>query len=195
MGYSIDSLTDNCYPNTAVLINKLDIHEQKLLDEAEQMITAINYAKAEKEIKFENVDFEFYKMIHQRLFIDLYEWAGSVRNVDIFKKGTAFCRHDEIEYLAKKMFDRLKSNNYLKNYKYAVFLDEFTDLYINLNFLHPFREGNGRTQRLFLTLLAQNVGYSINFKNIDADILMIATIKSAQGDITLLKTVLNEILE
>ena len=50
-----------------------------------------------------------------------------------------------------------------------------------MNMLHPFREGNGRTQRLFFTLLIRRAGYEIDFERCDMDELMIATIYAAQG--------------
>lgn len=58
---------------------------------------------------------------------------------------------------------------------------ELTDLYQRTNELHPFREGNGRTQRLFLMQLAEHAGYTLNFYDIDSDELMLATIYSVQG--------------
>lgn len=143
MAYSLDSLKDDCYPGTTVLINKLDIRNDKLLAEAEQTITAINYAQIETEMKFVDVDFEYYKNIHKRLFYDIYEWAGMVRSVNLSKKGTAFCEYKEINELAEKRFDRLKRDNFLVNLDFETFVDEFTDLYVDLNYLHPFREGNG----------------------------------------------------
>lgn len=195
MAYSLDSLKDDCYPGTTVLINKLDIRNDKLLAEAEQTITAINYAQIETEIKFVDVDFEFYKNIHKRLFYDIYEWAGMVRSVNLSKKGTAFCEYKEIDELAEKRFDSLKRDNFLVNLDFETFVDEFTDLYVDLNYLHPFREGNGRTHRLFLTLLVRNAGYDIDFSQCDIDMLMIATIKSAQGDVALLRTIISDIIK
>ncbi len=195
MAYSLDSLKDDCYPGTTVLINKLDIRNDKLLAEAEQTITAINYAQIETEMKFVDVDFEFYKGIHRHLFYDIYEWAGMVRSVNLSKKGTAFCEYDKINELAEKRFERLKKDNFLVDLDFEAFVDEFTDLYVDLNYLHPFREGNGRTHRLFLTLLAQNAGYSIDFSQCDLDMLMIATIKSAQGDAELLRTIISELIK
>lgn len=195
MAYSLDSLKDDCYPGTTVLINKLDIRNDKLLAEAEQTITAINYAQIETEMKFVDVDFEYYKNIHKRLFYDIYEWAGMVRSVNLSKKGTAFCEYKEINELAEKRFDRLKRDNFLVDLDFETFVDEFTDLYVDLNYLHPFREGNGRTHRLFLTLLARNTGYSIDFSQCDLDMLMIATIKSAQGDVGLLRTIISELIK
>lgn len=195
MAYSLDSLKDDCYPGTTVLINKLDIRNDKLLAEAEQTVTAINYAQIETEMKFVDVDFEFYKNIHKRLFYDIYEWAGMVRLVNLSKKGTAFCEYKEIDELAEKRFDSLKRDNFLVDLDFETFVDEFTDLYVDLNYLHPFREGNGRTHRLFLTLLARNAGYDIDFSQCDIDMLMIATIKSAQGDVALLRTIISELIK
>ncbi len=60
------------------------------------------------------------------------------------------------------------------------------------NALHPFREGNGRTQRAFLTQLIRNAGHDISFADIDTELLMIATIQSAQGVTDLLKQIFSE---
>ena len=106
-------------------------------------------------VKFENVDFEFYKLLHRLLFEDIYEWAGSIRRVNMSKKGTSFCDCRDIERQGALIFKRLKNMNYLVNLEYNDFIDEVTDLYCTLNMLHPFREGNGRTHRLFLTLLIE----------------------------------------
>ena len=58
---------------------------------------------------------------------------------------------------------------------------EIAELYHSLNMLHPFREGNGRTERLFFTLLIRRAGYAFSFAGIDGDALMMATIYTAQG--------------
>lgn len=82
----------------------------------------------------------------------------------------------------------------MKNLNKSTFLDELTELYHDLNMLHPFREGNGRTLRLFITLLVRNAGYNLNFSECDSDLLMIATIKAAQGDISTLREVFAELI-
>ena len=84
--------------------------------------------------------------------------------------------------------------NFLKNTPKDQFLDELTELYHDLNMLHPFREGNGRTLRLFITLLVRNAGYNLNFSECDSDMLMIATIKAAQGDLSMLREVFSDIV-
>ena len=68
-------------------------------------------------------------------------------------------------------------------------------LYHDLNMLQPFREGNGRTERLFLTLLVRNAGYEISFAGCDRDLLTIAAIRSAQGDMTFLQDTLDSMLK
>ena len=69
------------------------------------------------------------------------------------------------------------------------------DFYYVTNQLHPFREGNGRTQRLFITQLIQNAGYEeFDFADIDGDLLMIATIQSANGVTDLLRKLFAELV-
>lgn len=192
--YSLEGTQKDCYPDTTVLINKLDIRNQNMLNVAELRIVISMTMKIEQEIKFNNIDFNFYKNLHKQLFDDLYEWAGTVRNINISKKGTVFCNSDDIERIGKLKFDRLKSLNFLKNTPKDQFLDELTELYHDLNMLHPFREGNGRTLRLFITLLVRNAGYNLNFSECDSDMLMIATIKAAQGDLSMLREVFSDIV-
>jgi cell filamentation protein len=179
--YSLDPIAANCYPGTTVLINKFDIHDGEVLSRIEAEITqeaAIRWEQSPKHITF---GFEHYKAIHKHLFQDLYEWAGEPRNVNISKKGTRFCPAEDITDYAGRLFLRLRGLDCLKGLNSKEFIEEFVGLYISTNHLHPFREGNGRTQRLFLTQLADSAGYELNFSNIDIDELMIATIQSALG--------------
>lgn len=195
MPYSLDSLQDGCYEGSTVLINKFDIRDEKRLDAMEQSVTSMLIAKASIEIPFENVDFDFYKNLHKYVFSDIYDWAGTVRKVDMSKKGTSFCPADKIEERGGKIFKRLKENEYLKVFRDDEFIIEFTDLYCDLNILHPFREGNGRIQRLFLSMLVNYLGRRLDFSEIDKDELMIATIKSVSGDIFMLRDIFREYIK
>ncbi|MBQ4630951.1 MAG: Fic family protein [Clostridia bacterium] len=192
MPYSIDPLSDGCYKGTTVLINKFNIQNEKQLDIVEQSITGALLAKAFIEIPFENVSFSFYKMLHHYVFDDIYDWAGKTRIVNMSKKGTNFCDFDKIEEYADRIFNDLLSKKYLMEYSNESFINEFTNLYCSLNYLHPFREGNGRIQRLFLSMLLKNAGKNIDFTKIDKDLFMIATIKSVSGDIFMLKDIFRE---
>lgn len=195
MAYSIDPLTADCYPGTAVLINKLGIRNDSELAEAEAEIVSVRIAEWSRSPLVSTFDFEHYKAVHWYLFGDLYDWAGQVRTVNLAKKGTHFCPAEKIEERGKLVFDRLKRLNYLRGMEQGDFVEELTDFYCSTNELHPFREGNGRTQRVFLSQLARSAGYSLNFSEIDSDLLMIATIRSAQGVRDLLKQVLDDAIQ
>ena len=192
MGYSLDPLQDGCYENSNVLINKFDIRDEKELEMMERNLTSYLMAQATIEIPFEDVNFEFYKNLHKYVFGEIYDWAGTIRKVDMSKSGTKFCPANEIEKRGKNIFDRLETQNYLKGFKGEEFINEFVNLYCELNYLHPFREGNGRIQRQFLLMLLNNMGKHIDFKDIDRDLLMIATIKSVKGDLFMLKDIFRE---
>ena len=195
MSYSIDVLKDDCYEGTSCLINKFDIRDEKQLDTVEAHITLAKISILQQNPIAGKFDFEHYKAIHKFLFEDIYDWAGIPRVVDISKKGTAFVKAEEIESIADACFKRLKSQNYFKELDIYSFVEKITDFYCVTNNLHPFREGNGRTQRVFLSQLALNAGYEMNFADIDTDTLMIATINAANGVNTYLKEALRAIIK
>lgn len=192
MGYSIDALEENCYPGTTILINRFDIRNGAKLAEVENVIVSAQSTKWLNAPPCAAFDFDHYKAIHAYLFSAIYDWAGTVRTVDISKKGTYFCRASEIEAQARLTFGRLKKYNCFRGFTRSDYIDELVDFYHMTNMLHPFREGNGRTQRLFLQQLIRSAGYDINWSRIDPDLLMIATIQAAHGVIDLLRAVFNE---
>lgn len=192
MGYSIDPISANCYPGTSVLINKFDIRDEGKLNEVESVLVSAKYAEWMNAPKCETFDFEHYKAIHRFLFSDLYDWAGQVRTVNISKKGTLFIDAEHIGEQATLIFDRLKAYRCFCGLPHDEFVEEIVDFYCTTNILHPFREGNGRTQRAFFTQLIRNAGYDINFSDMDTDLLMIATIQSEQGVTDLLRAIFRE---
>lgn len=189
MSYSITALTDDYYEGTDCLINKFNIQNEEQLAKLEASITLAKTAELERNPISSSFDFEHYKQIHKYLFEDLYEWAGKVRTVDISKKGTNFTPAENIEAVANACFDRLKRFNYFKNIDFDDFVENIVDFYCSTNMLHPFREGNGRTQRIFIAQLIRFCGYDINFSEIDTDELMVATIHSANGITDYLKEI------
>ena len=148
MGYSINTITADCYIGTTCLINKFGIKDEKKLSLVEGEITFAKGSELESNPILGNYDFQHYKAIHKYLFEDIYDWAGKIRNVDISKKGTQFAKAEEIEELAGACFSRLKSENYFMNQDFKPFVNNIVDFYCVTNILHPFREGNGRTQRI-----------------------------------------------
>lgn len=192
MGYELDPIQDHCYPGTTVLINKLDIREEAALREAEALATFINASRLEQSPLAGDFDFAHYKTIHRFLFSDLYEWAGEIHTVNISKKGKLFCPAEEIEETTKAIFGRLKRQHFFTDLPHSEFVAQITDFYCVTNDLHPFRGGNGRTQRAFLTQLVRSAGYEIDWAKVDGDLLMIATIQAGQGVRDLLHEVLSD---
>ena len=83
--------------------------------------------------------------------------SGQVRTVDISKKGTRFCPHEEIEDLSNRIFTRLHKCDLFAKLDRKQFIIEVLQFYCITNHLHPFREGNGRTQRIFITQLSLSI--------------------------------------
>lgn len=194
MAYSIDSSSDSCYPGTSVLVNKLGIQNQAQLDENETLIVGVKSLQFELAPFPEPLDFNYYKKLHRFLFDELYEWAGIVRSIDLSKQHTRFCPVSEIDSLAGRMFSRIEQMNFLCGLPREDFIAELTDFYSSVNYLHPFREGNGRTQRLYFRQLAQRAGYKLDFAAVDSGRMMIATIHAASGIEETLRNVFDEII-
>ena len=142
MAYDLDTLTDGCYEGTTCLINKFGIRDSVMLAEMEAAITFAKSAELERNPISGAFDFEHYKAVHKFLFEDIYDWAGTVRTVDISKKGTIFVPACEIESIAGNCFDRLKMQNYFLDYPPDKFCNTIVDFYCVINMLHPFRDGN-----------------------------------------------------
>lgn len=189
MSYSIDSTTSNCYEGTTCLINKLGITDENKLKEFEGAVTFAKASELELNPISDTFDVEHYKSIHKYLFEDIYDWAGEYRTVNISKKGTRFALAAQIPDLMNACFMRLKDNNYFQNKSFDEFTDNIVDFYCVTNMIHPFREGNGRTQRLFISQLIRFNNYDIDFSSIDKDELMLATIHASNGITDYLKEI------
>lgn len=194
MGYTIEVSENGCYPGTTVLVNKFDLHSQEELNAVEAALVTAKAMQWEETPQCAAFDFAHYKAIHKHLFGELYDWAGQIRTINISKKGTCFCPAEELEQVGAAVFRRLRMENYFIGLPREQFIEDLVDFYERTNELHPFREGNGRTQRVFLSQLAQNAGYPLDFSCVDPDELMIATIYAAQGINEPLKTVFEKIV-
>ena len=180
MAYSLNPSSDNCYEGTTCLVNKLGIRDEKKLSEIEAGITFAKAVMLEETPIDDDFGFEHFKKIHEFLLCDLYEWAGQVRTVDISKKRTKFLDAASIESIGTKCFAKVK-DGYFENLPFDEFVKRIAEFYNDVNYIHPFREGNGRTQRIYFTQLIRHYGYDINFADVDTDELMIATIQASSG--------------
>lgn len=195
MPYEIEPSTANCYEGTTCLINKMDIRDEAELAATESALTLANIGLLEQAPMEGNFDFSHYKAIHKFLFQDLYDWAGEIRTVNLSKKGTQFVPAGEIEQIGNAIFAHLAQADYFRQDDFDTFVEHITGFYCDTNLLHPFREGNGRAQRVFLAQLIRHAGYTIDFGSVDMDELMIATIHAANGVTDFLKQIFREAIE
>ena len=185
MAYSLNPSSNNCYEGTTCLVNKLGIRDGKKLSEIEAQITFAKAAMLEETPIDDDFGFEHFKKIHEFLLCDLYEWAGQVRTVDISKKRTKFLDASSIESIGTKCFAKVREG-YFEDLPFDEFVKRIAEFYNDVNYIHPFREGNGRTQRIYFAQLIRHYGYDINFADVDTDELMIATIQASSGVIDFL---------
>lgn len=178
-----------------LLYNLANIDDEKIL-------LAFESLKVSKRIEelFENPikikDANTLLIIHHFLFQDVYGWAGEVRTVNISKNGKPFFDGERF-HIAFKFIDNLiaeyrlirKSNKFDLAKKLAEILD-------NINYLHPFREGNGRTQREFLRVLALEKGLILNLNPPDDENVYKQYMQGTiEGDLKILTDLIFDLIE
>lgn len=175
----VHTLSDTvyCYPGTDVLRNKLDIRDSKVLHDAERDITARRLLQLYDSPIRGSFDYSHLKSIHRFIFQDIYEWAGKERKVDI-AKSNMFCNVLFLSEQAERIFYELRKDGYLRNLSLDQFSEKCTYYFGEINALHPFREGNGRTQREFFRELALEAGHELDFSEISEEEMVEASIDS-----------------
>lgn len=179
------------YPGTDTLKNKLGAASHDELEEREAEYVA------GRRIEIEagrgpppQFDAEHLKAIHRHLFQDVYEWAGRTRDEqvrladgsiatepELRREGSrAFVAGPEIAGALSEIAGKLRDANYFVGLPRERFAERAADLMAELNDVHPFREGNGRTQRAFVEQLAQAVGYDLDFTVISKERMIVASI-------------------
>lgn len=170
-----------CYPGTNVLRNKLNIQDLDILHEAERDYSSIRQVELYKKGITGDFSLKHLCSIHRQLFQDIYSWAGELRTVDI-SKGTIFCLVPFIEEQFAFLYRKLKKENFLKDITDQKEMAEKLAYYLGeINMIHPFREGNGRTQRIYIEQLCMNNGrFEIDFTEVSKDEMIAASVQSAK---------------
>jgi cell filamentation protein len=169
----------HCYPGTTVLINRLGFRDQERLEAFETEVTA---ERAAQPAPPGRLSYSHYRAIHRHLFRDVYAWAGKIRTVRIAKGGNAFCYPEHIDREMRRLFAGLARERHLRGLDKATFAKRAAHLLAELNAIHPFREGNGRTQLSFLTLLAERAGHPLDMELLAPEAMLKATIASFAGN-------------
>jgi cell filamentation protein len=147
------------------------------------------------------------KAIHRHLFQDVYEWAGRTRDErvmlsdgtiatePILRKpdGNAFLAGPLIADALNGIAEKLRNENYLHGLGRDEFADRAASIMVELNGVHPFREGNGRTQRVFISELAKDAGHNLDFSVVTRERMIQASIAGNEGDPGMMQRIFREI--
>lgn len=180
-------------PATGCLRNLLGITNATELQNAERVASMLR----EQSIRAHGLpgafDLPHLQLIHRTVFQDMYGWAGSIRTVDTARTHP-FCRAKFIEEQATNLFEQLAAANHLKNLARDEFVEQLTHYFSELNAIHPFRDGNGRTQRLFFELLAREAGYRLGWSQTSEHQNVEACVAAMEGNTALLRDMLNAVV-
>jgi cell filamentation protein len=137
-------------------------------------------------------DLPHLQAIHRYLFGDVYEWVGELRTIDISKGGHLFAHHAHIVSAAEPIFKKLADEKFLAALGPAAFSERAAHYLGELNALHPFREGNGRAQREFVSHLAHAAGYYLAWEQVKEAEMLDASIESFKGHTSKLAAIIRE---
>jgi cell filamentation protein len=148
-------------PKTGILRNLLDISDPDVLIFVESSAVIKRLQELyENPIKIKGADSLF--KIHKHLFQDIYAWAGKKRKVEISKDGKQFFPTTHFDNALRYIDQLISDFNKIPKDDKIQLAEKLAEILDNVNYLHPFREGNGRTQREFLRLLALEKGLTLN---------------------------------
>jgi cell filamentation protein len=152
-----------CYPGTDVLRNKENIREADRLEKLERRLSADRLMTLARNLPISVAGF---REIHRYMLQDVYDWAGEYRTVDTGRTGP-FCK---AEYIARYMdarFAAIRAEDDLRGLAPDAFAARAAEHICELNAIHCFLDGNGRTQRAFLERLAAVAGHEVDLARID----------------------------
>ncbi len=167
-----------CYPNSDVLVNNLNIHDNKKLSRLERQLVLAKSYILRQNTKIQKFDKNHFLNIHKFLFEDIYPFAGKLRVENISKDNFIFANWEFIDEQLDKLLEQLKSESYLAGLPKVDLAKRLSYYLAELNVLHPFREGNGRTIREFIRELAFKNHYILNLKNSSPKEIFEACVKS-----------------
>ena len=182
-------------PRTGVFRNRLGITDRTELAAAERTLTGVRVDQLRRRRVAGRYNLDHLRAFHWTIFQDVYPWAGQLRTVLIVKAGASFCLPHQIVDTAADVFGRLAAAHHLRGRDRDGLLDGVTALLGEVNALHPFREGNGRTQRAFLGQLARDAGYRLRWELVDRDANIDAARAAADGDLAPMRALLDPVVE
>jgi cell filamentation protein len=152
--------SDPCvYAGTRCLRSRFGIKNISRLDRVERKFVAQRIAEGVPGGKF---DLAHLRAIHRHLFQDIYEWAGELRTVEINKGGQQFQFRQYIQTGMVHVHRRLVQSKFLRRLSRHDFSHDVAVIVGDVNYIHPFREGNGRAQLQYLKQLAAQASHDLD---------------------------------
>lgn len=167
-----------CYPDSSVLKNKLDIRDPALLRKVEADLSSARQAEIFRTPVVGRFTATHLCNIHRKLLGDVYSFAGHFRREDIAKGTTRFVTYSQIKEKLQRLLGQLQQEKWLENVPFEVFAARSAYYMAELNYIHPFREDNGRAIREFMRLLFLHNGYIVQWDAVDVEALLNAMIDS-----------------
>ena len=167
-----------CYPDSSVLKNKLDIRDPALLRKVEADLSTARQAEIFRTPVGGRFTATHLCNIHRKLLGDVYSFAGHFRREDIAKGPTRFVTYSQIKEKLQRLLGQLQQEKWLENVPFEAFAARSAYYMAELNYIHPFREGNGRAIREFMRLLFLHNGYVVQWDAVDVEALLNAMIDS-----------------
>ncbi|MEM1396633.1 MAG: Fic family protein [Pseudomonadota bacterium] len=169
-----------CYPpDYDVLKNKLGHRDAARLDRAERRLVT---QRLQEPVPTGDFDWAHLRAIHHHLFQDIFDWAGELRTVEISKGGSQFQFRQYIETGMADVHRRVRAHNYLRDLDVDAFADLAGEIMGDVNYVHPFREGNGRAQLQYFKQLAEQAGFEVALWRLPDDRWMEASRQAHMGD-------------
>ena len=167
-----------CYKDTNVLRNHFGLQDSMRLRVIEAEISAARQSEMLESPVSGRFSTAHLCRIHRGLFGDVYPFAGHLRYEDIAKGETRFLAHHQIREKLFHLLDELRKERFLDGADRDYLVQRSAYYMAELNYIHPFREGNGRAIREFMRLLFLRQGYSVDWSAVPVDHLLQAMIDS-----------------
>jgi len=156
-----------CYPGSNTLINHLNIQDGNWLWEVEKVLTTIRLIELDLNPLKGPFDLKHLQAIHHYIFQDLYPFSGKLREEHIAKDYFQFAHPLFIGEAFQDLYRQLKRDGFLQGLPKATFSKKLAYYMAEINVIHPFREGNGRTTREYIRYLAMASGYTLDWRRVD----------------------------
>lgn len=180
------------YPGLNVMRNRLDIRQADRLAQAAYELTALRAATLDLGPPARGLP--HLCAIHRHLYQDVFDWAGEIREMDIYQGDTRFCHFAYIEKEGNSLMQDLEEEGYLVGLEKKEFIARLSHYYCEINVLHPFRIGNGIAQRIFFEQLAIHAGYQLCWRDIAPDQWAAANQNGAMGDLSALNAIFAKVV-